>query len=37
VILLNMGKCLVGVRDQLLGTKDSNVILPFSLMCNDLL
>ncbi len=37
VILFNMGRSLVGVRDQLLQIKNSNVILPFSLMCNDLL
>jgi len=37
MILSSMKRSLVGVGDQQLGTKDSNVTFPFSLMCEDLL
>jgi hypothetical protein len=37
MILSNMNKSLVGIRDQQLETKDFNVIPFFSFMCEDLM
>jgi hypothetical protein len=37
MILSSMSRSLVGIGDQQLETKDSNVTLPFSLTCEDLL